>query len=71
MPDNSEILNIYEIEIQRCYFKMETVFDRELAPGLPDKYECCLRDYKKNLNLKFRCLKTVKSEWLWLALPQR
>lgn len=47
MPDNSEILNIYEIQIQRCYFKMETLFDGELAPGLPDIYECWLRGHKK------------------------
>lgn len=36
MPDISEILNIYEIQIQRHYFKKEIPFDREVVPVLPE-----------------------------------
>lgn len=47
MPDISEILNIYEI--QRHYFKMETPFDGEVVPVLPEKYEYHLRYSKKKI----------------------
>lgn len=58
MLDIAEIKNIYEIQIQRHYFKMETPFDREVVPVLPEKYEYNLRHYKENPKLKLRCLKT-------------
>lgn len=37
MSDISEVVSIYEIQIQWHYFKMETPFDREVVPVLPEK----------------------------------
>lgn len=37
MRDISEVLNIYEVQIQGHYFKMETLFDTEVVPVLPEK----------------------------------
>lgn len=66
MPDISEILNIYEI--QRHYFKMETPFDREVVPVLPEKYEYHLRYSKKKIqSLNWDVLKLF--EWMALSGP--
>lgn len=47
MPGISEVLNIYEMQIQGHYFKMKALFDTEVVPVSPEKNTNIISDIIK------------------------